>query len=521
MIETCLHLYQPARYSCLGKEWFSNFEDVLHDDPQTFNIDVSSVLSILSFNYPCGDRTLFQEIKRQPWLSSISEDGEVHLEAIPPHGFVWDSSENIAHRLFALLLDEAEKACCGKKEIYVLLSGGLDSRIVAGVVSYLYKQRKIPRPVGVTWGIEKSRDVQYAKIVTSQLDFDWQYIPLGPQNILENIHEGFQRIAGQVSPADLHAMSWFKTVSKEALVLAGSYGDSIGRAEFSKKHLLELDYLRPSNPFGIVKNDIANQACREILNDCTVLRQRTGENIPRYVACEHQMQGIYMRNMIGHVMGIINQYCTLYQMFTAPEVYGYMWSLHPARRDDTIYAALLENYLPGLARLPWSRTNKALSGKTIGVDSKLQKGFHDYPGWCSGTLYAEIKSMVDPDWFDSIGIFNPQAIRFLNQSLSSGSSNLKYLGMKPYSIWLWLAGFRILYDKFIAAGKEIKIDQLPHDLSMVNVLSKRSTSEMRRYIGNNPLLYKTASCVRRWWYKRAAIRAFPPVYNNESHQKSS
>jgi len=381
----------------------------------------------------------------------------------------------------------------------------------------LRKQGRLKtKPVGVTWGLDNCRDVHYAKAVADIVGFDWKHVSIGPECILENIREGFPAIGGLVPPSDLHRMLWFRDhVGKDALVLAGSYGDSIGRAEFSGRHLLELEYLKLSNPLHILKDEVVVCAKQGLSEDAEQLRRRAAGDTPGYALCEHQMQGIYMRNMIGHVMGIINQYCTLYQMFTAPEVYGYMWSLHPARRDDSIYAALLDNHLPELARLPWARNNKALSGKTVGANPALQKEFHDYAAWCSGPLYDEIKLMVDPDWFDSIGIFNPQAVRFLNQSLSPGSAGLKYMGMKPYSIWLWLAGFRVLYNKVIAAGKNIKIDEMPSDQTAAIQFYKGSRSKLRQFLGGNPVLYRMVSRLRRRWYKREAIRKYPPVYSSD------
>ena len=502
--------YSPLYQS--EKNGWGVFDDQIRQCADSLTLDISAIASIISFNYTTGNRTLFHEIKRQPWLSGIDEQGGVHHESIPAHGVNWDSSENIAKRLFELLVQEAEEVCRTRNEIYLLLSGGLDSRIVAGVVGHLYRQGKIPRPIGVTWGLKNCRDVQYARAMAKILDFNWQHVPIAPGTLLENIHEGFPLIGGLVSPTHLHAMLWFKNVSQNALVLAGSYGDSIGRAEFSGRHLLELDVLRPSNPFGLLKNEVLPQARQGVLDDADQLRQRAAKHTADYAICEHQMQGFYMRNMIAHVMSVIEHYCTLYQMFTAPQVYKYMWSLHPARRDDRIYAALLGNHLPELARLPWARTNRALSGKTIGADATLQKEFHHYADWCSGPLYPQIRSLVEPDWFESTGVFNREAVNVLNESLAPGQSDLKYLGNKPYDIWLWLAGFRVFYEKTADIGKEITIDSGSFVASESTGLPQDSRSKLRRMLAGNPTLHKIVSKMRRQINKRAAIRKFPPNY---------
>jgi len=516
MLETGLNLYQPVRYTRSDKEWFSDFDKALQgSSQQRFNIDVSAVLSILSLYYPCGDRTLFKEIKRQPWLSSISQDGRVNLEAIHPHGFIWDSSENIANKLNKLLLDEAEKACYGKDEIYILLSGGLDSRIVAGVLYQLQKQGRLKsKPIGVTWGLDDSRDVHYARATAEILGFDWKHLSMDSGCILENIYEGFSMIGGLVSPYHLHRMLWFKNnVSSDALVLAGSYGDSIGRAEFSGKHMLELDFLTPANIFGLIKQELIPEAIKGIQQDLQLLHQRAGNDCPKYAICEFERHGHYMRGMIAHASNVINKWCTLHQMFTAPQVYGYIWSLHPARRDNSIYASLLEKLHTGLARLPWARTNKALSGRTIGAKKRLRKQFHEYEKWSSNELYSEIKKLVDPDWFEATGIFDPVQVDFLNTSLSPRSNNLRSYGGKPYDIWLWLAGFRVWREKLQREDKGIKTknaDILPK--GNVNIVSGIRGC-LSHLLGGNPI-YKITSSLQKWWAKKKSIRQWPPIYSN-------
>lgn len=510
-LETSLSLYQPARYTRSGQAWFSDYSDAVNDGSKRLNLDVSAILSILSFNYPCGDRTLFQEIKRQPWLSSISDDGQVRLEAIPPHEYNWESTEAVADKLCALLCREAETVCTGREEIYLLLSGGLDSRIVAGVLYQLRQQGRLKfKPVGVTWGLEDSRDVHYAKATAEMLGFGWKHIPIGPECLLKNIYEGFPLVGGLVPPNHLHGMFWFKEhAGKDALVLAGSYGDSIGRAEFSGRHVLELGFLKPSNPNSLIKQECINEAVQGIQQDLHSLRQRAGDDCPKFAVCELEMQCHYMRGMIAHAMSIINNWCTLYQMFTSPEVYGYMWSLHPARRDDTIYAALLEKLHPGIARLPWARTNRALRGNTEKASAGLTKKFHRYAEWSSQDIYGEMCKLVDPEWFSGTGFFDPEKIRFLNTSLAAGNTNLKQFGFKPYDIWHWLAGYRVFAEKLQKNGYSI-LSSEGRGPSLGTHVEVENRSTLRRRLSNRPILYKIVKAVRRRFLMKQAIKKWPP-----------
>ncbi|WAC06940.1 MAG: asparagine synthase-related protein [Thermodesulfobacteriota bacterium] len=511
MLETSLHLYQPAQYARSPEEWSTDFSKVIHKGEQKLSLDVSAILSILAFNYPCGDRTLFQELKRQPWLSSITQDGRVVLKPIPPHGFAWDSSGKIAAQLNILLQEEAERACYNREEIYVLLSGGLDSRIVAGIL-YQLKQKGILKrnPIGLTWGLENSRDVQYAKVAAEMLGFGWKHIAMGPETIIENIYEGFPLTAGLVPPAHLHRMLWFKkNVSKKALVLAGSYGDSVGRAEFSGRQILELDFLKPFDPYNLIKQDFLAPAISGIQKDLILLHERAGQNSPKHALCEIEMQGHYMRGMIAHVMAVINNWCTLYQMFTDPKVYTYMWSLHPARRDDSIYAALLESIHPGLVRIPWARTNKALRGRTIGKQNKLRRKFHDYAMWSSHSLYDEISKIVEPEWFESLGIFNPAQVQLLNKAVASGGKLLKGYGFQLYNVWHWLAGFRKMIENLRSQGFAVHPVEQNLPITSAPPYLSQDRSFIYRKLSNIKLLYKIYSFYRKRSTKYKAIKKWP------------
>ena len=150
------------------------------------------------------------------------------------------------------------------------------------------------------------------------------------------------------------------------------------------------------------------------------------------------MHGYRMRGGLCHALSIINSYANVYQMFTDPEVYQFMWTIHPSLRDNNIYSNLLEDYLPELARIPWARTNSSLSGKTLFQNDNLKSQYHDYTKWSSGPLYTDLVKLVDPEWFGATGIFDPVSIKKLNFNIKNSTQRVGRIN----DIWLWLAGFR-------------------------------------------------------------------------------
>jgi asparagine synthase (glutamine-hydrolysing) len=217
-LESSLHLYAPPRYRASDGSWYDAHAEAVRHSDESLTWDPAAVLSLLSFHYVCGDRTLMREIRRRPWLSSIGPEGDARLEPIPPHDTIWQSTERSAARLGSLLCDEALGVCQGRAEIYVLLSGGLDSRVVAGSMARAVREGGLDvRPVAVTWGLTDSRDYAYARAAAELLGFEWLHLDLEPRHLRENVSDAAALLGCLVSPLHLHRMTWFANVSPDAL----------------------------------------------------------------------------------------------------------------------------------------------------------------------------------------------------------------------------------------------------------------------------------------------------------------
>lgn len=528
-LESSLHLAQQPLYHGLAGEWKNTFTDAVGDCGETLSWDLAAILSVLDFGYTCGDHTLISEVKRQPWLSRIDEHNNIVLERIPAHGRRWKPAREIARKLEHLLCEEAFEVCRDRQQIYILMSGGLDSRIVSGVVARLYKEGKLATmPIGVTWGIEDSRDVVYARVMAEILGFEWIHINMSPDDFLRNTDDISVKIGALVSPVHLHCMKWFENVSPDSLVLAASYGDSVGRAEFSGRTILELDYLSlPSDTFGLIRKQLLSEALDSVASDLKALRNRSYEQ-PKYVICEHEMQGHYMRNMINHAMSVIGNYCHIYQMFTRHDTYSYMWSIHPSLRNNDIYMEMLEHLNPKLARLPWARTNKALGGRTSGAKNNLAKRYHRYEQWIGQELYQHLLGYIAPDWFEATGIFDPNGIRRLANEVKRGNNGRGVYGFLPYETWLWLAAFRHLAEHLANSGLAVTLnsDTVDTGEKLTSSLPVGKPSMVKRFLSRYPAVYNFTRTlavpflnmhknIRRFFLSRRSVLLFSPEYDTE------
>lgn len=246
-----LSLFHRPLYRASDGIWRDNLKASAQCE-QELTWNLGALLSTMSLGYSLGNQTLFRELNRRPWLSEKTQSGDFREQSIPPHGREWACPQKIAECLYELLQLEVEQICRGYQKLVLLLSGGLDSRIIAGVVRHLLDQGRIKGQVSaVTWGMSNSRDVVLGREVAGALKFDWQYAELGLEHLEENIELCRQQLCASVSPIHLHRMQFvMERCASDTLILAGSYGDSIGRGEYSKRTVLELLPLRPSTFLG-------------------------------------------------------------------------------------------------------------------------------------------------------------------------------------------------------------------------------------------------------------------------------
>lgn len=509
--ETSTSLFQQPIYKGDSGGWGRDiFQVALAQSNLTW--DLSTVLSSLCYGYPFGNRTIFQEVRRAPWLSEINSDGSIAESLIPPHGRVWRTPKQIAEELLERLSEEARKVLAVREEVYLLLSGGLDSRIVGGILRHLRKTGKLDgNIIALTWGKKDSRDVYYARECANLLGFDWRHVPMDQQHLNENVNLAAVALGAAVSPVHLHRMNWFETnVSSEAIVVAGSYGDSVGRSEFSGRTVLELLPLRPFNYAGLIKSEAAAKAQLGLQSDLQDIRSRAGLQ-PEYVHREHERQCHYMRGLIATAMSVINRYCATYQMFTDIDVYSYMWSIHPSARTDVVYAELLDLLGKDISLIPWARTNRSIRGDKSRRVQQLSAAFHDYYHWVTEHARTECDRLGESDFygaFERAGFFEMDKLKQFFRRMMNSDRDPNLRTTRAYTSLAWLMSMAKLDENL---HRSIRTPNIKYDTGNGQTqFSQNGRTTIRAFLSGIPVLRRAASRVRRWYLRKSAMRKYPP-----------
>lgn len=373
-------------------------------------VDPISVMEFLMKNYMFSNRTMVQGIERTPWMARLDKQKWNYLD-LPPHLNNKMSAPKVAKELKQLLEVEALKFLDGKKNIGILLSGGMDSRIVAAIVRELQITGRYTGSVtALTWGIEQSRDVVYAQRIAKGFGWEFCHSPLSAEVLHKNIFLAAERGA-EYSPVHLHAMDDVSKIRGIDGILAGSYGDSIGRGEYSGRKTSELPHIleQHMNHFAFLRTSVEKAAIHGIRLDLNSERARfPGRSEMSYR--EIEMQQHYMRRQLNACMEVIDDRIPLYQMFTSPEVFGFMWSLDSSCRTDDNYEHLLE-LLPGnLLNIPWARTGQRYNKANGVVEDTHSSRNNSYGKWLRHELRSTIIDEINSGSLQELGIFNEKSL---------------------------------------------------------------------------------------------------------------
>lgn len=390
-----------------------NADDAAPGFRRNGQLDPVSCLAALSFEFLVGDRTLVQGVQRTPWLGSVDGEGRVRTQCAPPHGTRRASAAEIAAELRIALENELESYCRNREPIIVLLSGGMDSRVMASVLRDLQRKGRVQGEIeAATWGMEGSRDVQYAERLAADLGWKWTHLLLESDDYWSNFDRCVRVLGSEVDPKHIHRMDAFQDRPPSALVLAASYGDSVGRAEFGHRHVSHIPRLKGRDRYALLRRSVFTEALEGLEAELDAPRGLYGlRSEMGWREIERQAQ--YMRRMLCNTMCVIRQSCGLEQLFVAPEVFGLMWSFDAECRTDRVYMELLRAIDPELLEVPWARTGTAYGATTLSGDA-LSKGFHRYGMWLRRDHAAKLRDMLfGDDTLRRLDIFDVPQIEWL------------------------------------------------------------------------------------------------------------
>ena len=178
------------------------------------------------------------------------------------------------------------------------------------------------------------------------------------------------------------------------MILAGSYGDSVGRAEYSGRKVTSLKPINSTirNVAGIIKSNVYKMCLNDIKEDIQSYH-RLFPAKERYMQNEMDYELHYMRRMLNPCMELLTDKSEFHQVFTSPEVFGFMWSIDPVKRTDWVYSHMMKEFKTDLSDIPWARTGLPYMAKE-GIPDNYSAKHHSYTDIINYDLMEELAEII-------------------------------------------------------------------------------------------------------------------------------
>lgn len=377
--------YNPENFEGFSLQMEEALESI---PPKERQLDLAGVLETLFCGWPLGNRTLVTGLRRSPWMAEPVENGWKY-ETVPDHGNTQIKTAQVASELTSMLEDEARDYIGSRNHVGILLSGGLDSRIVAGIVRSIEIAGDIDSVTAYTWGIDRCRDVYYGRKIAQDFNWQFEHFTLSSDTLRRNIDRAGE-LGAEFSPLHLHALPEVRDQANVDVILAGSYGNSIGRGEYSGSHVTDINKTVPFrlNKFGALRSKVASRHRKTVKGDAYGYRTRI-ERSKSYQYREIEKQLHYLRRLLQPCMTHVAEKTPLYQMFTSPQIVGLMWGLDPSIRGDSHCTEVLRELPGNLEQLPNAKSGVPPVSDSP-VDDGLHSDHHSYGEWLRNDLYDYI-----------------------------------------------------------------------------------------------------------------------------------
>jgi asparagine synthase (glutamine-hydrolysing) len=436
---------------------------VLQDREIPKSLDLVGVAQYMRFQQFLGNRTYFESVKYLPGASILIfkvDSGSLEMtkywnyESIPnnPNISFPESLEETGR----MLREVMARLSGGKHRPGVFLSGGLDSRIIIGLI----ERRPI---VSMTFGHKDSRDVRYAEMIAKSVGSEhyWHDLPNGKW-VEENVDFHWDLTEGMHNWIHLHSITMLPEARQQFDVnLTGMGGGTLIKSPKvvdPEKYAEVDDYSLVSLMFSVMSIHHTwpglTEAEERLLYTPSYMEKMQGlafdslyEELKPYLQYPPGVRG-ELFFVSQHNMRLINNMAVFGRShieFRYPymdyELFDFIYSMPIQFRNNMRFArSLISKELPNMSKIPYDAdeflpTVNSQSRNLHALMIKAKRRFNSivfplFPDW--KTLYADYEEYLRKDlknWAEGIlfdqrtferGIFEPAALKSLMARHCSG-----------------------------------------------------------------------------------------------------
>lgn len=431
-------------------------------------IDNQALAELFSLNFILGEKTLFKHIKILSPASVLTfQVGSLNIKKYwkptlkdDDRGF--DQKEAI-EEVHSLLLQAVKRQMDDSKPKGIYLSGGLDSRTIAGSISQL--GYKIPT---FTFGTMGSDDRKGAELISNTLEMENYFSEVSPDYLKHYARNGVWLTEGMTRAA-FHSLEFLPEIRKNACILFNGFGGnnflghlSFGLLEFAlakkSKNWIRRFFHKINQPFSedLLSNLFAPEyyspiktktfeAFADLINDYP-------EKSPLNVIYHFFIQERERKSTLYGPLSDSNLF--EYRVpFYDYDLVDFLLTVPPRQRMLAIfYRKLITRKFSNLATIPYQRTGLPVSSSLASVLLKKaqdkcrkklfpstgdKRGHVDDENWLRNELKDFVISTLLSKKATQRGFFDPEFIKeMVNQHLSGRQNNTLKLGtLLTFELW--------------------------------------------------------------------------------------
>ncbi|MBE9572974.1 MAG: hypothetical protein IMF11_20305, partial [Proteobacteria bacterium] len=205
---------------------------VWHEDfPK--KIDQQGLADFMTLGYSTRDRTLFENIKLLPPASvaTFKSDGNLSIQKYWDYSFYSEDDplwleEDYVDQFAKILAKATQRQIDSSKSIGLPLSGGYDSRALAGMLDRLHFKGGV---MAFSYGNQYAYDVVYGRNIAKNVGYEHSFIPIESTYLRDHAERFVWLMEGTVNCLNAHMLLTYPFIRANSLnsVMTGFFGDII------------------------------------------------------------------------------------------------------------------------------------------------------------------------------------------------------------------------------------------------------------------------------------------------------
>ena len=356
--------------------------NVLKEKPEA---DIDSICDIHNFNAIFGTKTPFKEIHLIPH-AAICRPGKDGINVKQYWDYPMevehseDSEDKLMQRSKELIRNAARNSVKNTKNFGIMLSGGLDSRLLAAVLKEISEDFIA---FSFQWGGLNKHENRIAKQIASELDIRLLYFPRPQINTIDFINDYSILSGGQWAFYDLlPAIQKICSEYPGITLVNGFLMDTLfksGWAFFPSNDQHKLTTEQVVKRYSVLGDYMADLVFKSEFKELIKQKKREAVHLeidafpddkPAEVSLRFYCVNRGRRAILSHYK-VLQHYVKMVFPGTCYDLVDFAFKLpYKIRSSTEFYRKIIYSWFPGVGAIPWDRTGKALQK---GVSQRAKK----------------------------------------------------------------------------------------------------------------------------------------------------